>query len=469
MSILSFGQFASKKQVSSSQDWTNQELADFFRAHRLLVQNGTNIGMDRGRTDIGEPWMVFYDTASQDVFLHIAKIDGRCILVCEHLSIKLSAPQVDLLITRFEEAIRSTFALRTERASNVVVHPAAKIIMSISAVFLLFKLDSSGSVFAKEAVGSVSNDVVSRKAEMALPSRVQSALSRLLDSVENPAAIAALASVILAADLVSETHNTAEFSEAFHLPQASSETDSLVAASNGETGADLSVVEPVHIEIDPEVPVVLTNATAMLIDLIIQQLASTSSAIHIGSGSGLDLVPLVQPSVEPAVNVPAVAVVTDETPESAGSSVPGGAVITPIALSLQLLGSAASFDFTSVAQGELASGIIVSEAGEWFLDTDPTLGPDPQSATNYGFLSETALQGDELMMVLRHIISGMDGFELTSTNGVLVVEQLNIDDQDPSLLGIWSNVAPDGGSMTIIGQVDLIDDIAGLLTDRLVA
>jgi hypothetical protein len=470
MSILSFGQFASKKQVPASQDWTNQELADFFRAHRLLVQNGSNIGMDRGRSDIGEPWMVFYDTSSQDVFLHIAKIDGRCILVCEHLSIKLSAPQIDLLITRFEDAIRSTFALRAERGSNVVVHPAAKIIMSISAVFLLFKLDSSSSVFAREAVGSVNTDATSRKAELALPARVQSALNRLLDSVENPAAIAALASVILAADLISDDHEAAVLSAATHQSQTSSDLELLVDVDpNGTTQTDLGLVEPVHIKIDLEVPVVITSATAMLIDLIIRQLASSSDPVEVGPTARLDLEPAFQQANEFQQTQPTVLAASGSPTESGGQAVAGSTAVTPIALSLQVLGNAASFNFASIAQSELASGVVFSAGGELLLDVNPSLDVDLNASLNYGFSSETTLQGDELMMVLRHIISGMDGFELTSNEGVLVVEQIDIDAHDPALLGIWSNSAPDGGSMTIIGQVDLMDDIVGLLSERLVA
>ena len=58
-------------------DWTQGEMADFYRAQRLLSQQGIGIGLDSGLSDAGDPWMVFFDLGTQDVFMHVARIDGR--------------------------------------------------------------------------------------------------------------------------------------------------------------------------------------------------------------------------------------------------------------------------------------------------------------------------------------------------------------------------------------------------------
>ncbi len=103
--------------------------------------------------------------------------------------------------------MRSYLAIRVERSRNVVNHPAARIIMSISAIFLLFKLES-GEAHAKglsekqschrpKAAACVSS---TRPALHYL--RAQSAFSRAFDSVDAPANAAMLAGMILASELV---------------------------------------------------------------------------------------------------------------------------------------------------------------------------------------------------------------------------------------------------------------------------
>ncbi len=132
-----------RKPAPQIADWSQQEIADFYRAHRLLAENGAAIGIDRGLSDIGEPWLVFFDQTSQDVFLHVARIDDRCHLICDPLNLRISAANIAALIMEFEAAVRTSLSIRSERAKNVVIHPAARIIMSISAIFLLFKLENS--------------------------------------------------------------------------------------------------------------------------------------------------------------------------------------------------------------------------------------------------------------------------------------------------------------------------------------
>jgi hypothetical protein len=57
-------------------DWSNQELAHFHRAIAVFWNDGVSVGTDCGVTDEGDPWFAFYDSDSDEVFAHFARISG---------------------------------------------------------------------------------------------------------------------------------------------------------------------------------------------------------------------------------------------------------------------------------------------------------------------------------------------------------------------------------------------------------
>ena len=206
MRILPFPTKNARKPAPQIADWSQQEIADFYRAHRLLAENGAAIGIDRGLSDIGEPWLVFFDQSSQDVFLHVARIDDRCHLICDPLNLRISAANIAALIMEFEAAVRTSLSIRSERAKNVVIHPAARIIMSISAIFLLFKLENSeaqakGLADKVSVTGDATGPARLIDKSSAAFARAQNAFARAFDSVDAPANAALLAGVILAGEL----------------------------------------------------------------------------------------------------------------------------------------------------------------------------------------------------------------------------------------------------------------------------
>ena len=56
--------------------WTNQELAELYRAAENLTRAGLPIGAESGLSDEGHPWHVFYREDVQEVIVHFARIDG---------------------------------------------------------------------------------------------------------------------------------------------------------------------------------------------------------------------------------------------------------------------------------------------------------------------------------------------------------------------------------------------------------
>jgi len=62
-------------------DWSQRELAEFYRVENALIGSGVAIGTDRGVTDEGEPWFVFYRQDNEEVIVHFARIDGEYVVV----------------------------------------------------------------------------------------------------------------------------------------------------------------------------------------------------------------------------------------------------------------------------------------------------------------------------------------------------------------------------------------------------
>ncbi len=66
----------------SSQLWSNQEIAEFYRVTELLSQAGLAVSLDSGVTDEGDPWQVFYREDTGDVIAHFARINGQFVVAC---------------------------------------------------------------------------------------------------------------------------------------------------------------------------------------------------------------------------------------------------------------------------------------------------------------------------------------------------------------------------------------------------
>ena len=62
-------------------DWSQRELAEFYRVEDALVGTGISIATDRGLTDEGEPWFVFYRQDNEEVIVHFARIDDEFVVV----------------------------------------------------------------------------------------------------------------------------------------------------------------------------------------------------------------------------------------------------------------------------------------------------------------------------------------------------------------------------------------------------
>lgn len=469
MRVLSFSSFSRKQTAAKGQDWSQQEIADFYRAHRLLAENGAAIGIDRGQTDIGEPWIVFYDLMTQDVFLHVGRIDGECILICEALGIRLKAATISDLVPRFEAAVRDHISVRSERQGNVVLHPAARIIMAISAVFLLSKLDGTGVAQAGEidvSQQAPAVDAVKKADVTGSLSRAQSALTRLFDTTESPRAVASIAGAILTGELlvnlqpIQQTDGEAAHKAGALPAEAPAVPVSHIASSAGED--HVSEVTPINLSFEEE------QGSNGQMPAVSGEAQIISFEDHVTSGQEIAILPVFAHRDAFDLSLGELAATTVTTaPRSSALSQESEVVAAPQAVEVlqAILGhSLKDFDLgtTNLTNRPVLSGEKIE------LEEVPTAPIEISLATldtlddTVSFYLKTALSNAELTAMLNHFIGAMSVLEIEFVGERILIEQLGTEGLSLKEIGLWTNVLEDGSSISLIGQATLIDDIGAL-------
>ena len=115
-------------------DWTNQELADLYRAHTLVQAAQPGLDAERGISDEGDPWFLI-GKANGDVLVHICRIQGVYILDSVALSHVLSGHNFNSLVENFlstvtkesEEKTGSANVVRLSRGETICLHPSMMI------------------------------------------------------------------------------------------------------------------------------------------------------------------------------------------------------------------------------------------------------------------------------------------------------------------------------------------------------
>ena len=130
--VLSFFQRAPRYAPGPS-DWSQQELAEFYRVEAALIRAGIRVGTDRGLSDENEPWFVFYRTDDGEVVIHFARIDGEYLI---------AGPAYEEIARGFDftSMVRNMVARhpmirRSERGDNIAVHPAALLVAVVGTAF----------------------------------------------------------------------------------------------------------------------------------------------------------------------------------------------------------------------------------------------------------------------------------------------------------------------------------------------
>ncbi|MBS9721288.1 hypothetical protein JYU29_11375 [Tianweitania sp. BSSL-BM11] len=476
--------------VAMQQDWSQQEMADFYRAHHLLAQNGVAIGIDRGQTDTGDPWMVFFDTATQDVFLHVARFDNQCMLICETLDLKLTAPTIADVILAFEESVRDFVAIRQNQNSNIVLHPAARIIMSISAVFLLFKLENGGAAQAKSLIDTNAISDATRKQDAGMAPRLHQAFARIFDIADAPAAAAAIAGAILSVELA-------------RAQLAADHQPSDVVGVNDDTPSDGIVALDTHHE---DAAVIASPAEAT----VAEPSSGAGHKVALAHGT-VDL----SPNIQLAMHAAAIAAPPDQgkaapahssdmqtltpqpdTPQAHADEAHHAASSSSIA-SVAVSQAAVSSDATTsvvaptpATQDTAITTSLATRAVQSLLPetTLPSLTPSivddsasddaavpvglgditiaslPDLDTSVALFRETTLTGDLLTDTIIDFMARFGSYDVEFADGRVLIEQHDTASLSSDLIGMWTNIMEDGSAISVIGHVDLVTDVTTSLS-----
>lgn len=130
--VLSFFQ-RSPRHAPAPADWSQQELAEFYRVEGALIRAGIRVGTDRGLSDENEPWFVFYRSDDGEVVIHFARIDGEYLIAGP--AYEEIARGFDFTALVRNLVARHPLIRRSESNSNLSIHPAALLVAVVGTAF----------------------------------------------------------------------------------------------------------------------------------------------------------------------------------------------------------------------------------------------------------------------------------------------------------------------------------------------
>jgi hypothetical protein len=118
-----------------SRDWSQDELAEFYRVESALLQAGMRIETERGMTDEGDPWFAFCRADDGETFIHFARIDGRYIIAgpaYEGVAQGYDFPGLVRDLISRHPLVQPTIRRNN---TNIFMHPAALLIAVVGTAF----------------------------------------------------------------------------------------------------------------------------------------------------------------------------------------------------------------------------------------------------------------------------------------------------------------------------------------------
>ncbi|ABY29565.1 hypothetical protein [Methylorubrum extorquens] len=130
--IIPFFRPASARQGN----WSQQELAEFYRVEAALLRAGFSIASEHGLSDEGEPWFVFCQPDG-DAIIHFAKIDGNYLIASDALDRPVRGTDFRTLIDQIARLHPHLLPIpATGTGTTLVVHPAALLAALVAAAAL---------------------------------------------------------------------------------------------------------------------------------------------------------------------------------------------------------------------------------------------------------------------------------------------------------------------------------------------
>jgi hypothetical protein len=313
--VLSFFQ-RSPRFAPAPADWSQQELAEFYRVEAALMRAGIRVGTDRGLSDENEPWFVFYRTDDGEVVIHFARIDGEYLI---------AGPAYEEIARGFDftSMVRNMVARhplirRSERGDNISIHPAALLVAVVGTAF--FK---TGEARAAESGAAnppaharptllASSSSASLTGGVTAPAVAAGVAQPTYDTVQLPAnqAVLVLAAALLAADF-SVDASPLDPAASAALASAAAALDLTAPASTNLTAdsVDLALTET-HAQAVANTPAQTVSSVLSLVALLStlpqtnQSISTSEAALDVSdvARQQVSLSPLAAPAIHEAAN-----------------------------------------------------------------------------------------------------------------------------------------------------------------------
>ena len=105
-------------------DWSQRELAEFYRVEDALTKSGVGISTDRGLTDEGEPWFVFFRQDNEEVIVHFARIGGEYVVASNFTEAVARGRNFQTLVRELLDSHPYVLPKQHSSRSTVFLHPA---------------------------------------------------------------------------------------------------------------------------------------------------------------------------------------------------------------------------------------------------------------------------------------------------------------------------------------------------------
>jgi hypothetical protein len=153
--ILSFGRRRpDTAPLPPKMPWQNQDLAELYRVRDRLCAAGLEVEVEGGVSDEGDPWFVYQQAGTDNVVVHIARIDDEIhVINCVTGSTYVGKSFREVSDRMLEDAPLALGA-QLRRSSNVVLHPSAFLTAFVAAAIMLVDLLEHGRAEAAETGGA---------------------------------------------------------------------------------------------------------------------------------------------------------------------------------------------------------------------------------------------------------------------------------------------------------------------------
>src|SRR5258707_1095910 len=122
--MLQSNQVLSFFQACERGDWSQRELAEFYRVEDALTKSGVEISTDRGLTEEGEPWFVFFRQDDEEVIAHFARIGGEYVVASNFTEAVARGRNFQTLVRELLDSHPYVLPKQHSSRSTVFLHPA---------------------------------------------------------------------------------------------------------------------------------------------------------------------------------------------------------------------------------------------------------------------------------------------------------------------------------------------------------